>query len=106
MPRVSKKLKVDCILFKQVSELGPIEALEALAISHPDDQSHLYHFACALVAADQIEAGLQVLLDMLRRDKSWSEDKARQTMIRVFELLGKGDPMASTYRRKMFTLMH
>ncbi len=67
---------------------------------------HLYHFACALVATDQIEAGLEVLLDMLRRDKSWSEDKARQTMIRVFELLGKGDPMASTYRRKMFTLMH
>jgi putative thioredoxin len=101
-----EKAKSRLHFVQQVSELDPIEALEALAISHPDDQSHLYHFACALVAADQIEAGLQVLLDMLRRDKSWSEDKARQTMIRVFELLGKGDPMASTYRRKMFTLMH
>ena len=101
-----EKAKSRLHFVQQVSELGTIETLEALAISHPDDQSHLYHFACALVAADQIEAGLQVLLDMLRRDKSWSEDKARQTMIRVFELLGKGDPMASTYRRKMFTLMH
>ena len=101
-----EKAKSRLHFVQQVSELGAIETLEALAISHPDDQSHLYHFACALVAADQIEAGLQVLLDMLRRDKSWSEDKARQTMIRVFELLGKGDPMASTYRRKMFTLMH
>jgi len=101
-----EKAKSRLHFVQQVSELDPIEALEALAISHPDDQFHLYHFACALVAADQIEAGLQVLLDMLRRDKSWSEDKARQTMIRVFELLGKGDPMASTYRRKMFTLMH
>ena len=101
-----EKAKSRLHFVQQVSDLGPIEALEALAVSNPDDQSHLYHFACALVAADQIEAGLQVLLDMLRRDKSWSEDKARQTMIRVFELLGKGDPMASTYRRKMFTLMH
>ena len=101
-----EKAKSRLHFVQQVSELGTIETLEALAISHPDDQFHLYHFACALVAADQIEAGLQVLLDMLRRDKSWSEDKARQTMIRVFELLGKGDPMASTYRRKMFTLMH
>ena len=101
-----EKAKSRLHFVQQVSELGTIETLEALAISHPDDQSHLYHFACALVAADQIEAGLQVLLDMLRRDKSWSEDRARQTMIRVFELLGKGDPMASTYRRKMFTLMH
>ncbi len=101
-----EKAKSRLHFVQEVSELGPIEALEALARSHPDDQSHLYHFACALVVADQIEAGLQVLLDMLQRDKSWSEDKARQTMIRVFELLGKGDPMASTYRRKMFTLMH
>ena len=80
-----EKAKSRLHFVQQVSELGTIETLEALAISHPDDQSHLYHFACALVAADQIEAGLQVLLDMLRRDKSWSEDKARQTMIRDFE---------------------
>ena len=101
-----EKAKSRLFFVQEASPLGPIEDLEALASAHPDEQSHLYHFACALVAADQIEAGLQVLLDMLRRDKSWSEDKARQTMIRVFELLGKGDPMASTYRRKMFTLMH
>lgn len=101
-----EKAKSRLHFVQQVSDLGPIEDLEALALSHPDDQSHLYHLACALVASDQIEAGLQVLLDMLRRDRSWSEDKARQTMIRVFELLGKGDPMASNYRRKMFTLMH
>ncbi|MGB2331299.1 MAG: tetratricopeptide repeat protein, partial [Pseudomonadales bacterium] len=25
---------------------------------------------------------------------------------KVFELLGKGDPMASRYRRRMFTLLH
>ena len=101
-----EKAKSRLFFVQEASPLGPIEDLEALASAHPDYQSHLYHFACALVATDQIEAGLQVLLDMLRRDKSWSEDKARQTMIRVFELLGKGDPMASTYRRKMFTLMH
>ena len=101
-----EKAKSRLFFVQEASPLGPIDDLEALARAHPDEQSHLYHFACALVAADQIEAGLQVLLDMLRRDKSWSEDKARQTMIRVFELLGKGDPMASTYRRKMFTLMH
>ncbi len=101
-----EKAKSRLHFVQQVSELGAIDALEALAKAHPDDQSHLYHFACALVASDQIEAGLQVLLDMLRQDKSWSDDKARHTLIRVFELLGKGDPMASSYRRKMFTLMH
>ncbi|MGB1190263.1 MAG: tetratricopeptide repeat protein, partial [Pseudomonadales bacterium] len=38
--------------------------------------------------------------------KTWQEDAARNTMIKVFELLGKGDPMASRYRRRMFTLLH
>jgi putative thioredoxin len=58
------------------------------------------------VVEDQITEALDVLLNMLRLDKTWEADTARNTMIQVFDLLGKGDPLASAYRRKMFTLMH
>jgi putative thioredoxin len=43
---------------------------------------------------------------MLKKDKSFDDELARKTMIKVFELLGKGDAMATAYRRKMFTFLH
>jgi len=65
-----------------------------------------YQLAIRLVANDQIEAALEVLLEMLKLDRHFEEDLARRTMVKVFELLGKGDPTATAYRRRMFTFLH
>ena len=65
-----------------------------------------YDTAVRLIADDQIEAALEGLLIMLKKDKSFDDELARKTMIKVFELLGKGDAMATAYRRKMFTFLH
>ena len=100
------KAKSRLFFVKQVQALGDVASLKLLAETHAEDQQHLYHYACALVVEDQITEALDVLLNMLRLDKTWEADTARNTMIQVFDLLGKGDPLASAYRRKMFTLMH
>ena len=91
---------------KIVQDLAPLAELAQAAAEKPSNQSSLFDHACALVVDDQIEAALETLLKMLSQDKTWQDDAARNTMIRVFELLGKGDPLASRYRRKMFTLLH
>ncbi|MAI41963.1 MAG: tetratricopeptide repeat protein [Candidatus Azotimanducaceae bacterium] len=62
--------------------------------------------ACVLVVSNELEAALGQLLEILKRDREWEEQKARTTMIRVFDLLGKGSEIATSYRRKMFTLLH
>ena len=62
--------------------------------------------ACALIADNELEAALNQLLEILKLDRDWEEQKARTTMIRVFSLLGKGSEVATIYRRKMFTLLH
>lgn len=60
----------------------------------------------ALIADNELEAALDQLLEILKIDREWEEQKARTTMIRVFSLLGKGSQLATVYRRKMFTLLH
>lgn len=72
----------------------------------PENLSLKYQLAIRLVANDQIEAALEVLLEMLKLDRHFEEDLARRTMVKVFELLGKGDPTATAYRRRMFTFLH
>jgi thioredoxin-like negative regulator of GroEL len=45
-------------------------------------------------------------LQMLQIDKTFEDELARRTMIDVFDLLGKGDSLATAYRRKMFAFLH
>ncbi len=62
--------------------------------------------AVRLVADDRIEEALEQLLAALKQDPKFDDDRARKTMIKVFDLLGKGNEMATTYRRRMFTFLH
>lgn len=88
------------------AELPPVARLEQEVVDQPDDLNLRYQLAVRLVADDQIEAALEELLAMLKKDKTFDEELPRRTMIKVFELLGKGNETATSYRRKMFTFLH
>ena len=88
------------------NELPPLAELLTAREANEDDLQLQYDTAVRLIADDQIEAALEGLLVMLKKDKSFDDELARKTMIKVFELLGKGNAMATAYRRKMFTFLH
>ncbi|MEL0298310.1 MAG: tetratricopeptide repeat protein [Gammaproteobacteria bacterium] len=62
--------------------------------------------AYALAAQRDVESALNVLLENIREDRAWRDEESRQIMVGMFELFEKGHPIPSTYRRKLFTLMH
>ncbi|MBV1877829.1 MAG: tetratricopeptide repeat protein [Pseudomonadales bacterium] len=71
-----------------------------------DDLHIRYKLAIVLVADDKTESALEHLLQIMKQDKEFDDQIARKTMIQIFDLLGKGDSMATAYRRKMFALLH
>lgn len=86
--------------------LAPLEELESLASREPAEPQALYDLAIGLIVADETERGLETLLKLMMIDKTWQEEAARTTMIKVFNMLGKGNELATAYRRKMFTYLH
>lgn len=88
------------------SELGSLEDLKQKADADPSDLQATFNYAIGLIVADEIEQGLEVLLKIMMKDKTWEEETARTTMIKVFNMLGKGNELATAYRRKMFTYLH
>ena len=82
------------------------EELLSIVASDDADLEAKYQLAVRHVAAEEYEQALLVSLDILRADREFREDLGRTTMIRVFEVLGKGNELAGKYRRKMFNLMH
>ena len=89
-----------------VADLPSIVELQSGVEENGNDLQLQLHLAYRLIVDDQMEAALDLLLSMLQIDRDWEEQKARTTMIKVFNLLGKGNELATRYRRKMFTFLH
>jgi putative thioredoxin len=85
-------------------DLGTLDELASRAES--GELQARFDLAVRLIVEDQVEQGLETLLGILKSDKTWEEEKARLTMIKVFNMLGKGNELATSYRRKMFTYLH
>lgn len=91
---------------ERAEHLGSGQALLKKLEADPDDLQARLDLAIVQVVDDAMEAALENLLIILQKDREFGEDISRLTMIKIFELLGKGDPLATQYRRKMFTFMH
>lgn len=91
---------------EQARDLPPLAALASQLESKPDDLQLRLDLANRMVADDQMEGALEHLLTIVKKDRNFQDEIARKTMIKVFDLLGKGNELATAYRRKMFTLLH
>ncbi len=91
---------------EEAAAFAPAAELAAQLADDGDNLELKYQLSIALVVAGDFEAGLTQAMDILRRDREFRDDIGRLTMIRVFALLGKGNELATRYRRKMFNFMH
>jgi putative thioredoxin len=91
---------------ESAASLAPAADLMSQIEAQPDALQLRLDLATQLVAEDKIESALDQLLEILKKDREWEEQLARKTMIKVFDLLGKGNELATAYRRKMFTYLH
>ncbi len=83
-----------------------IDALQAALAADGDNLELKYQLSVQLLVAGEYEAGLELAMDILRTDREFRDDIGRLTMIRAFALMGKGNELATKYRRKMFNFMH
>ena len=80
-------------------------ALEARVAADENDLAARLKLANFAVAAGQYEVGMDQLLEIIRRDRSFEEDIGRTTLLAVFAMLGS-DPRVSQYRRKLASALN
>ncbi|WP_332872153.1 tetratricopeptide repeat protein [Alloalcanivorax mobilis] len=87
---------------------GNGESLTELAqrIQNQPQPEDLHAYGLRAAAAGQFEAGLEALLTLLRDHPDYQDGAARAALLQVFDCLPKGDPLASQYRRRMFTYLY
>lgn len=80
-------------------------ALEQRLTADPKDSEARYQLAAHRVAQGDYEAALELLLELVRRDRAYGEDAGRKGMVAVFDLLGGGD-LVNRYRARMMTALY
>lgn len=101
----------------QKDPASAVAALDAKIAANKRDFQARFDKARILVGAHQWTDAMDELLEILMRDKAWSEDLARKTYIAILELIeppkpkvAEGqippdDPVVATYRRRLSSVV-
>jgi putative thioredoxin len=101
-----EQLKAQIELQRQAARSPEVEALEADLAS--DEQNHEVRIKLAvqLGTHGQYREALEHLLVVLRADRDWGNGEAKRVYLDMIATIGKGDPLAAEYQRKLFSLLY
>ena len=83
------------------ADLAPLEAAVA---ANPDDLAARYELANARMSGDR-DAAAEGFLAIVAADRDWQDGKARQQLLKLFEVVGLEDPWVSAQRRKLSAIL-
>ena len=93
-------------LGREAARSPEVEALEVAISTNPDDHTTRIKLAIRLSQVAQYRDALEHLLIVLRADRDFNNCEARKVFLDTLATIGKGDPLAAEYQRKLFSLMY
>jgi putative thioredoxin len=97
----AEKVKAELMLRLQAGSAGSVEAARAALAGNPDDLNLKFQLAEALAASGQYDDALAICLELVERDRKGIGEKARQTMVAIFQLLPPDSELAIEYQRQL-----
>lgn len=93
-------------LKRKAAKTPELAKLEAAWEQNPDDLQAAYALALQLNEEHQHRAALELLMEILTRDRNFADGAVRKSLTDIIATLGKGDPLAVEFQRKLFTLLY
>lgn len=101
-----EQVKSQLELKQQASKTPELEALEQAHAKAPEDLTIAYQLALQLNLEQRSRDALEILLTILKKDRQFNEGAVRKSYTDILTSLGKGDPLAIEFQRKLFTLLY
>ncbi len=92
-------------LSRQAASAGPVADLQAAVAADPTNLQARFDLALALHADGQVDAAVDQLLDLFRRDRDWSDGAAKAQLFTIFDALKPTDPIVLKGRRKLSSMI-
>jgi putative thioredoxin len=103
---VYEQTRAQLDLAREASRSPELVALEERLADDPDNLELREQIAVLYSAAGQYRDALESLMFVLQRDVNFREGAAKKALLDTIASLGKGDPLAAEYQRKLFSLLY
>lgn len=108
-PEVAKTPEIEraqaALTLAQAAPAGvDLAPLKAAVAANPDDLVARYELANATMTSDR-DAAADGFLSIVAADRDWEDGKARQQLLKLFEVVGLEDPWVSAQRRKLSAIL-
>lgn len=103
---VHEQLMAQIELKREAGKSPEIEALERELVADEANHATRVKLAVQLSAASHFRDALEHLLVVLRSDRDWNNGEAKRMYLDTIATIGKGDPLAAEYQRKLFSILY
>ncbi len=83
-----------------------LQALQAEWDANPENSEIAYKLAIQYSQNGQAREALEILMGLLRKNINFDDGAAKKTFMDILASLGKGDPLAAEFQRKIYTLLY
>lgn len=82
-----------------------IAPLKARLEADPDDYGALFELSAAQMARGDRDGAADALLAIIAKERDWEDGKARDQLLKLFEVVGLEDPWVLAQRRRLSTIL-
>jgi len=101
-----EQLQAQLEIKREASRSPEVEALEQELAADPDNLDVRQQLAVQLTNNGQFKQAMEHLVTILQRDLEHGDGATRKALLDTIASLGKGDPLAAEYQRKLYSLLY
>jgi putative thioredoxin len=101
-----EQVRAQLQLKREAAKSPEIEALEARLHDNPDDLDVLHQLGVQYSNNGQFKEAMEAFITILRKDLEHADGATKRLLLDTIAALGKGDPLAADYQRKLYSLLY
>ena len=101
-----EQLRAQLEIKREAAKSPEIEALEQQLQANPDDLDIRHQLGVQYTNAGQFRDAMEHFITILRRDLEHGDGATKRLLLDTIATLGKGDPLAAEYQRKLYSLLY
>lgn len=101
-----EQLHAQLAIKREAAKSPELDALEQRLAADPDNLDVRHQLAVQYTNGGQFREAMQCLIEILRKDLEHAEGATKKLLLDTIASLGKGDPLAAEYQRKLYSLLY
>jgi putative thioredoxin len=101
-----EQMRAQLEIKREAAKSPEIEALEQRLAENPEDLDVRHQLAVQYTNAGQFREAMENFVSILQKDLDHGDGATKRLLLDTIASLGKGDPLAAEYQRKLYSLLY